>query len=396
MPTPPHTVVLHDTFGQRWLRFERPCEVLRAETVGDLPDLLGRLETLTQCSGKVAAGFISYEASQAFDAALVTHPTGRSPLAWFGIYDGAKEVHSPAREVSSQPLEPIPWTSTMTQGQYAQAIGRVHDYIREGDTYQVNYTMRLRNEWDPQASWQWFCRLIRAQQCRYGAYVDTGDFRIASASPELFFALDNESLISLPMKGTAARSDDSAADRQAARALATCAKNQAENVMIVDMIRNDMGRVARPGSVYVPRLFAVEAYPTVWQMISEVRCRTDRSISDIFRALFPCASITGAPKARTMEIITELETTPRGVYTGTIGYLGPGRRAQFNVAIRTLVVDVAAKAAEYGTGGGVVWDSTAQGEYDECLLKAQVLTQAAADVGPGVTSDTDATGVELT
>lgn len=381
MPMSPHTVVLHDTFGQRWLRFERPSVVLCADTPADIPGLLTELEDFTQHRGKVAAGFISYEASPGFDAALTTRPPGKIPLAWFGIYDEPIAVHSPAREVSDQAMDEMPWSGTMSQVDYTRAIERVHDHIREGDTYQVNYTMRLGSEWDSAASWQWFCRLIRAQQCRYGAYVDTGNFHIASASPELFFTLDDESLVSLPMKGTAGRHDTPAVDQQAAEDLSRCAKNQAENVMIVDMIRNDMGRVARPGSVYVPRLFAVEAYPTVWQMISEVRCRTDRSIGDIFRALFPCASITGAPKARTMEIIADLETTPRGVYTGTVGYLGPGRRAQFNVAIRTLAIDVAAGKAEYGTGGGVVWDSTAQGEYDECLLKAQVLAQAAADVG---------------
>ncbi len=381
----PHTIVLHDTLTQHWLRFTSPDIVLRAKSISDIPEILDDLERLTQKEGKYAAGFISYEASPAFDQALVTKEPDTTPLMWFGVYDSPEKIPSPARDASGGPLEIAAWQSTMTQGEYHRAIDAIRSHIREGDTYQVNYTARLTNTWEPDLSWQWFCRLIRAQQCRYGAMVNTGDFHVISASPELFFTLDGESLVSLPMKGTAGRLLNADSDRHAAEKLGACAKNQAENVMIVDMIRNDMGRVARAGSVYVPQLFTVEAYPTVWQMISEVRCRTPEPVGNILRALFPCASITGAPKARTMEIIAALETTPRGVYTGSIGYLGPGRQAQFNVAIRTIVVDVNARQALYGTGGGVVWDSTAEGEYAESLLKAQVLTAAAADAGSAPT-----------
>ena len=175
------------------------------------------------------------------------------------------------------------------------------------------------------------------------------------------------------MKGTAARGRTAAEDRANARWLYRSEKNRAENVMIVDMIRNDLGRIARTGSVRVPRLYAVEKYPTVWQMTSTVEARTTASLPEILRALFPCASITGAPKVKTMEIIAAIETTPRNIYTGAIGFFGPDRRARFNVAIRTTLIDKTASIAEYGVGGGIVWDSTVEEEYEECLTKAKII-----------------------
>jgi para-aminobenzoate synthetase/4-amino-4-deoxychorismate lyase len=210
----------------------------------------------------------------------------------------------------------------------------------------------------------------------YAAYLDIGSHLICSASPELFFHLNGRTLLSKPMKGTAPRGKTLADDRAQMEWLQHSEKNRAENVMIVDMIRNDLGRIAEIGSVQVPHLFEIERYPTVLQMTSTVTAQTNVSFVQIMSALFPCASITGAPKVSTMRFIAELETTPRGVYTGAIGYLTPERIAQFNVAIRTVTIDREAGQAEYGVGGGIVWDSDAADEYRECEIKTRVLTSA--------------------
>ena len=221
----------------------------------------------------------------------------------------------------------------------------------------------------------YFAELVAAQQAEYAAYLDIGRFAICSASPELFFELEGSHLHSKPMKGTAVRGFTLAQDKANIAWLAQSEKNRAENVMIVDMIRNDMGRVADVGSVTVPKLFEVERYPTLLQMTSTVEALTHASISQILANMFPCASITGAPKVRTMEIIKELEPQPRGVYTGSIGFWGPDGQAQFNVAIRTVLVDRERGQATYGVGSGIVWDSVAGDEFEECRVKSRVLTE---------------------
>ena len=249
----------------------------------------------------------------------------------------------------------------------------------DGRTYQVNYTYRLRAPFsgDP---WSFFMTLARKQPIGYAAYLDIGSHLICSASPELFFRLNGHTVLSKPMKGTAPRGKTLSDDRANMAWLHDSEKNRAENVMIVDMIRNELGRLAEIGSVQVPQLFEIERYPTVLHMTSTVIAQTAASFTQIVSALFPCASITGAPKIRTMRIIADLETTPRGVYTGAIGYLAPDRAAlrtaQFNVAIRTVTIDRAAGQAEYGVGGGIVWDSDAADEYRECEIKTRVLTSS--------------------
>ncbi|MFQ6006409.1 MAG: chorismate-binding protein, partial [Woeseia sp.] len=213
-----------------------------------------------------------------------------------------------------------------------------------------------------------------AADAPYAAYIECDDHAIVSASPELFFRLNGEHLISKPMKGTARRGLASADDLEARRRLYESQKNRAENVMITDMVRNDMGRIAAPGSVQVPRLFETEKYPTVWQMTSTVSVQTKAPVAGVFRALFPCASVTGAPKVSSMAIIAGLEDTPREVYTGAIGFMAPDRQARFNVAIRTAIVDRHTGEAVYGVGGGIVWDSDPDEEYQECLAKARILS----------------------
>jgi para-aminobenzoate synthetase/4-amino-4-deoxychorismate lyase len=363
-------VILHDARTGRWLRFHRPQVVIEAWRLEEVLPALQRMRAATE-QGAWAAGFIAYEAAPAFDVALSTHPPADFPLVWFGIYP---EPESTGQPHSDEAFAVSNWTSTVTEAEHAAAIAHIKDHIARGLTYQVNYTYRLRAPFrgEPRAL---FAQLAEAQRTPYAAVVDTGRFALCSASPEVFFTLDDGTLLSRPMKGTAARGHTLASDEAQARWLHHSEKNRAENVMIVDMIRNDIGRVAEMGSVRVPTLFDVERYPTVWQMTSTVTGRTHQSLPEIMAALFPCASITGAPKRSTMRLIRELETTPRRAYTGAIGFVTPERRAQFNVAIRTVIVDRERGEAEYGVGSGIVWDSDTADEWAECQIKARVLRQ---------------------
>jgi para-aminobenzoate synthetase/4-amino-4-deoxychorismate lyase len=353
----------------RWGRgLVRVLQTRRLDEV--LPTLAAVEEAVA--GGLHAAGFLAYEAAPAMDGACRTHAAGTLPLVWFALFREMVEDEVPAAEAADG-FFAGPWRGSITPAQHRQAVERIKDYIARGHTYQVNYTFRLRASFqgDP---WEFFLRLCRSQRARYGAYLDNGQQAICSASPELFFSLDGEVLTARPMKGTAPRGLTSADDRRQRQMLAGSLKDRAENAMIVDMMRNDLGRVARRGSVRVVSAMDVEKYPTVLQMTSTVAARTSAALVEILRAAFPPASITGAPKFRTMEIIRELETGPRGVYTGSIGYLSPGRQARFNVAIRTVAVDRRRGEAEYGVGGGIVWDSVAAAEYAECETKAAVLT----------------------
>ena len=361
-------VLIHDPERNHWMQFTHPRTVLQAVTLSDVMPLLAEVQRLVGCGGLYAAGWIGYEAAPAFDAAFSTRQASAFPLACFGIFDPPQILTAlPAAGESSFDLA---WHPSVSRDEYEDAIARIKNHVAAGDTYQVNYTLR---QWSAFREDPWSFFLKTCADARYGAFVDTGRFSICSASPELFFSLQGERIFSKPMKGTAARGMNSAEDRENGRWLYHSEKNRAENVMIVDMIRNDLGRVARYGSVKVPRLFDIETYPTVLQMTSTVEARTASTLPEILEALFPCASITGAPKAKTMEIIAASETTPRNIYTGTIGCYGPGRRALFNVAIRTTLIDKETSRAEYGVGGGIVWDSTAEEEYEECLTKAGII-----------------------
>ncbi len=368
-------VVLYDTRRQQWLLFERPLRVYVARTLETVASALHAVEHETT-NGLYAAGFIAYEAAPAFDAALAVHAPGRFPLLWFGIYRGPQPITFPAAPPVDAPT--IHWEPSVDEDEYQRSFHKIKQYIEAGDTYQVNYSFRLRAAFsgDP---WQAFVRMIHAQGYGYGAFVTAENWAICSASPELFFQAADGVVISRPMKGTMARGLTQAEDLAQAERLARCEKNRAENLMIVDMVRNDIGRIGDIGSVAAPALFAVEKYPTLWQMTSTVRCTSQTRVTDILRALFPAASITGAPKVRTMQIIAELERAPRRIYTGTVGFLSPERRAQFNVAIRTALVDRRRNTAEYGVGGGIVWDSEKADEFQECATKARILVQTMPD-----------------
>ena len=373
--------------NNRWLHFTRPWQIIVAEKLEEVLPGLREIERLVNGKGWYAAGFLSYEAASAFDPALHTHAlssfrdnlsplrTARTtgfPFLWFGLYPEPRAVVLPKPEGSQQILD---WRPTTTHEEYDSAIATVKEHIAAGRTYQVNYTMRLQSRFTGSA-WDFFLHLAQHQNL-HAAFVDTGRYVICSASPELFFQLDGDTVVCRPMKGTVQRGRTTAEDQVQAKWLKHSEKNRAENVMIVDMIRNDLGRIARIGSVTVPQLFETERYPTLWQMTSTINAKTDASLTDIFAALFPCASITGAPKISTMKIIAELERAPRKIYTGSIGYVAPQRKSKFNVAIRTALIDRELQQAEYGVGGGIVWDSTSADEYAEALLKARALVEEA-------------------
>jgi para-aminobenzoate synthetase/4-amino-4-deoxychorismate lyase len=341
-----------------WLHFANPHRMISAPNINDVHNALQEIEWLVNENNWHAAGFVSYEAAPAFDNALHVLSAGDFPLLWFGLYPEPHIIKT-SEVFAKRPvgrdlggLVALNWQAGIDRESYNTAIEKVKEYIAQGKTYQVNYTMRMN-----------------------AAYIDTGRYVICSASPELFFKLDGNKIYSQPMKGTAKRGRTTLEDKEQAEWLHNSLKNRAENVMIVDMVRNDLGRIAEIGSVQVPELFTIEKYSTLFQMTSTVQAKTNASLDEIFSALFPCASITGAPKVSTMNIIAELETTPRKIYTGSIGYISPNRKAQFNVAIRTALIDRENKTAEYGIGGGIVWDSTSADEYSEALLKARVVTE---------------------
>ena len=367
----PFQIILHDSASRHWLQFNHPHRIIQADTLKQVLPALREVEDCVDRNGWHAVGFISYEAAPAFDNVLNVRPMDDFPLLWFGLFP------EPLRTTTLPPKDGDyalgDWVPSTTRDTYNAAIKQVKLNIEHGKTYQVNYTFRLRNHFHGSA-WSMFVDMVNAQAPGYSAYLETGSHLICSASPELFFRLDGDQVTCRPMKGTVKRGRTLAEDNALADWLQKSIKNRAENVMIVDMIRNDLGRLAEIGSVRVPELFVTERYATLWQMTSGVTAKTSVPFAELISTLFPCASITGAPKVSTMNIIAALETTPRRLYTGAIGYLAPGRKAQFSVAIRTMLVDVKSGKAEYGVGGGIVWDSTSKDEYAEALLKARVLT----------------------
>ncbi len=346
-------IVLRDT-GGAWLHFRNPRKVLRAMR---RDEVLPLLDDVSGC-GMWAAGYIAYEAAPAFDASLPSQADG-GPLAWFGIYSEPERID----RLPPAQCADIAWVCDTSIASYYQQIAIIKNQIRAGNTYQVNHTVRLRGVIEDR--WGFFRG--RMADAEFSGYIRGEDQVICSASPELFFEVRNDTITCRPMKGTA----------RAAAELESSVKDRAENIMIVDMIRNDLGRVCRPGSIIAEPLFEVVPCGCIRQMISTVRGKTDASLTEIFKALFPCASITGAPKHRTMQIIAAIEDSPRGVYCGAIGYVAPGRRARFSVAIRTAAIDCKTGRAVYGAGGGIVWDSRPEAEWRECAMKAEVLGRGA-------------------
>jgi para-aminobenzoate synthetase / 4-amino-4-deoxychorismate lyase len=366
-PTAPFALVQD---GGRFLLFEAPLATIEAR---EAAGVRGALEEVDRAlaSGRFVAGFLAYEAAAAFGLATRPQDPDGPPLVWFGVFEAPCEAEPPRADPGA-PAPAARWEPALDEAGHARALGRIHESIARGDTYQVNFTFPLHAPLteEPLAL---FARLLVTQRPRHGALVDLGRFAVVCASPELFFRLEGEHLTTRPMKGTAARGVTLEEDEAQAAHLRESEKERAENLMIVDMLRNDLGQVAEVGSVEVPALFEVERYPTLLQMTSTVTARSRAPLSRVLEALFPCASVTGAPKRRTMEIVAATESAPRGVYTGAVGWAGPDGTASFGVAIRTVLADRERGLASFGVGSGVVADSTAAREYGECLLKARVL-----------------------
>lgn len=352
------------------LCFTNPREIIIADAVGDVRAALDRVERRA-AAGSFAVGYVAYDAAPAFDVALRTGGRAPTPLLWFGIYDAPSVSHAPE---AARGLDADNWSPHVSRSDYERAVDDIRRGIGEGAFYQVNHTIRLRAAWtrDPMATYE---ALRAAQPSSYGMYLDIGRFQFLSVSPELFFSLKGRHIQTRPMKGTARRGRWPEEDAAASASLAASVKDRAENVMIVDLVRNDLGRIAEVGSVAVPRLFEVERHPTLWQMTSTItaRLRPEVRLPDIFAALFPCGSVVGAPKVAAASWIADHEAAARGVYCGAMGLVLPGGDCVFNVAIRTLVVDDKEGIAEYGVGGAITIDSTPAGEYDELLAKAAIL-----------------------
>ncbi|HWS85465.1 MAG TPA: aminodeoxychorismate synthase component I [Pyrinomonadaceae bacterium] len=371
--------------------FTNPVEVISAHTHEEVRPALKRVERAA-AEGLYAVGFVAYEAAPAFDRALVVKGrAGDLPLLWFGLFERPSEV-----ETAGGVFRVSGWSPSITRGEYERNVEAVRDGIARGDTYQVNYTLRLRARFEGE-DFAFYERLRAAQRTRFGAYLNAGRFRVLSASPELFFRRRGRRVETRPMKGTAARGRWKEEDEAASARLVASEKERAENLMIVDLLRNDLGRVAETGTVEVEELFRVERYPTVWQMTSTVAAtlREGVTLDELFAALFPCGSVTGAPKVSTSRFIAALEDSPRGVYCGAVGFVAPGGGAAFNVAIRTVVVDKETGEAVYGVGGGVTWDSTPGGEYAEARAKARLLAEDAPDFELLETMRLDGSGFHL-
>ncbi|HJT26443.1 MAG TPA: aminodeoxychorismate synthase component I [Pyrinomonadaceae bacterium] len=343
---------------------------MTTRTATRIDDVLSILEFAEReaRSGSHVAVMLSYEAAPVFDPAFVTHAFSDFPLAWAAVFDDAPAGEQLESYVSSE------WKALVTRDEYDRSVSRIRELIAAGDTYQVNYSFPLTSSFKGDA-FAWYQDLCVAQGAQYSVYLDLGRYKVLCLSPELFFERRGDRVVTRPMKGTVRRGRWPAEDRELAQWLANSAKDRAENVMIVDLLRNDLGKVSVPGSVRVTSLFDLERFETVWQMTSTVEStlREGTTLVDLMGALFPCGSITGAPKIRTMQIIRELERFPRGAYTGAIGLLQPGGDCVFNVAIRTVVIDTETGVANFGVGGGVTIDSTAEREYEECLVKSRFL-----------------------
>ena len=372
--------------------FRDPVETLAAASPAEVPALLDALDGARR-RGLHAAGYLAYEAGKGLAPAWrgVVEGSGgdgrgdAAPLAWFGLFERVERIDADAVAQCLPDPDgawigaPVPRTA---RDDYLAAVEAVLALIRAGDIYQANLTFRADVPFagDPLAV---YARLRATARAGYGGFVWTGARAIASLSPELFFALRGGQVMARPMKGTAARMGDPDADAAAARALADDSKQRAENLMIVDLIRNDLSRIAAPGSVAVPELFRVESFPTIHQLVSDVTARLPDGVgaTDVLRAAFPCGSITGAPKVRAMEIIDAIETGPRELYTGSIGFIEPGGDAAFNVSIRTLLFPQGGlqdrpACATLGLGSGIVADSHPAEEWRECLAKGEFVGAA--------------------
>ena len=356
------------------VRFDGAVQVLSAQSLAEVAPTLAQLDR-ARAGGKWVAGWLAYEAGFAFEPRLALRRLPQAPLVQFGIFDAPQ----PAPRLDGGPVRLAPLRPLVTRAAYGAAFQRIKEYIAAGDCYQVNLTFPVETRLLTGRPLDLYTALAARQSVGHGAFVDLGGPVLLSRSPELFVRLDAGGRIEArPMKGTARRGDDPVEDAILAESLRQSPKDRAENLMIVDLLRNDISRISRIGSVKVPELFHVETYATVHQMVSRVsgQLAAPASLAGVMAALFPCGSITGAPKLRAMEIILEVEAFARGAYCGAVGWMGPDGSAAFSVAIRTLTLRD--DLITLNVGGGVTQDSTEDGEWEEALWKARYVTGLAS------------------
>ena len=378
--SPKSYIFLDDQLTNTQRYYTDPVDILIADDPGDIDDIFAKLTQYHQ-EGYFIAGYLSYDLGYVFEDALSHRlaPKRPTPLLNFGIFKTFGR-QAPTQLLYSSQAPDLTLTPLWSEAEYSKRFSQVMDYIRAGDVYQINLTFPMTGPYDGPAH-TLYAAFRHRQKGRYGGVVHLGNAPdIISLSPELFFRKEGRDMSMRPMKGTRPRSANSQIDEELRLNMRNDVKSQAENLMIVDLLRNDLSRISEPGSVKVPELFALETYETLHQMTSRVvsKLTPDIDMKSIFQNLFPCGSVTGAPKIRAMEIIDDLETTPRGAYCGALGYIDPNGDACFNVGIRTLTLS--GKRLTYNVGSGLVYDSQAQDEYHECLLKADVLSQPPADI----------------
>lgn len=372
-----------DPDQERALLFSSPERLISCRQPSDVRGCLDLLEGAVS-QGRFVAGFLAYEAGYGLQpklARLAPRTSGEHAL-WFGVFESQRELRGPevaawlAERAGREPASVSALRFDRDRAQYGSDFSRIQQHLRAGDSYQVCQSLRAHFDVRGSAA-ALFARLRAAQLTQYSALIDTGEYSIVSLSPELFFRKRQGQVELKPMKGTSASGKDAAEDAAIADAMRSDPKTRAENVMIVDLLRNDVGRLAKPGSVRVPELFAVERFDSVLQMTSTITAEVEPSlgIAALMQALFPSGSVTGAPKVRTMQIIHELEPSARGIFCGSIGYATPENDACFNVAIRSLFVDRQGHGV-LGVGSGIVVDSQSDAELDECLLKARFVSDA--------------------
>lgn len=363
-------ILLDDQLSTDARYYSDPVHILTVHRAKDIHKALRTLERWHE-KGYYLAGYIAYEAGFSLEPKLesLAAQANETPLLQFGAFEGfdSRRMLTPRKPADIE-LNPV-WTKS----EYLEKFERIQDYINAGDVYQVNLTFPMRGQFSGTAR-ALYEQLRERQQVQYGGIISLGQGPdIISLSPELFFKKLSQKMIMQPMKGTLKRHSDAVIDQRQRGAMRDDDKSRAENLMIVDLLRNDLSRISQAGSVEVPELFTLETYPTLHQMTSTIRSalKPDIDLTQLFKALFPCGSVTGAPKIRAMEIIAELEDEPRGAYCGAMGYIDPNSDSCFNVAIRTLTLSH--DQLTYNVGSGIVSDSGGEAEYEECLLKAKAV-----------------------
>lgn len=353
--------------------FDKPLKIIETNKIEQINNCLQEIERAVN-EGHYAAGFLSYEAAAAF--LPVDLKTTEFPLLWFGIFKNKSSI----KNNNKTPFNIGEWSPTVNKSEYYSDFKKITNAFENNSTNQVNYTIRLATTFTGN-SYKYYLDLKNKQNASYNAYLDIGNHHILSISPELFFDLKSKKITVKPMKGTKERGNNLAEDKQFKRELMHSKKNQYENKLIVDLMKEELSPISEDGTIVVKDLFSVEAFPTLFQMTSTIESTVKEHINltDIFKTLFPCGSITGAPKVETINFIKDLEKRNRDIYCGAIGFITPDFEATFNVPIRTVIIDTKKNEATYDVGGGITKMSNKEDEYQEVFTKAKVLDTKEVD-----------------